>query len=82
MSVSVWKATRITVKWRCIQAAGVATNLAVCATASPQVTIRRLRPRVGPEEGRMRVSLDWWAVIAAAAAIVLIKTGLVAGIPW
>ena len=30
----------------------------------------------------MRVSLDWWAVIAAAAAIILIKTGLVAGIPW
>jgi len=30
----------------------------------------------------MRVSLDWWAVIAAAAVIVLIKTGLVAGISW
>jgi hypothetical protein len=30
----------------------------------------------------MRVSLDWCAVIAAAAMILLIKTGLVAGIPW
>ena len=30
----------------------------------------------------MRVSLDWWAVIAAAAAIALIKTGLIAGISW
>ena len=30
----------------------------------------------------MRISLDWWAVIAAGAAVILIKTGLVAGIPW
>jgi hypothetical protein len=30
----------------------------------------------------MRVSLDWWAVVAAAVAIILIKTGLIAGIPW
>jgi hypothetical protein len=30
----------------------------------------------------MPVSLDWWAVLAAALAVVLIKTGLVAGIPW
>jgi len=30
----------------------------------------------------MRVSLDWWAVIAAAVAIILIKTGLIAGIGW
>jgi hypothetical protein len=30
----------------------------------------------------MRVSLDWWAVIAAAAAIILIKTGVITGIPW
>jgi hypothetical protein len=30
----------------------------------------------------MRISLDWWAVIAAAAAIVLIKIGAVSGIPW
>jgi hypothetical protein len=30
----------------------------------------------------MRLSLDWWAVLVAAAAIVLIKIGLVAGIPW
>ena len=33
-------------------------------------------------EDVMRVSRDWWAVVAAAAAIILIKTGLVVGIPW
>jgi hypothetical protein len=30
----------------------------------------------------MHISLDWWAVLAAAMAVVLIKTGLVVGIPW
>jgi hypothetical protein len=30
----------------------------------------------------MRMSRDWWAVIAAAVAVVLIKLGLVARIPW
>ena len=30
----------------------------------------------------MRISLDWWAVLAAGLAVILIKTGLVAGIPW
>jgi hypothetical protein len=30
----------------------------------------------------MRLSLDWWAVVAAALAIILIRTGLVTGIPW
>ena len=30
----------------------------------------------------MRMSIDWWAVLAAGAAIILIKTGVVAGIPW
>jgi hypothetical protein len=30
----------------------------------------------------MRVSLDWWAVFAAAVAVLLIKAGLVSGIPW
>ena len=30
----------------------------------------------------MRLSLDWLAVLAAALAALLIKTGLVAGIPW
>jgi hypothetical protein len=30
----------------------------------------------------MHISLDWWAVLAAALAVVLIKTGLVVGIPW
>ena len=30
----------------------------------------------------MRMSLDWWAVLAAAVAVVLIKTGIVSRIPW
>jgi hypothetical protein len=30
----------------------------------------------------MRLPLDWWAVLAAAAAVILIKMGLVSGIPW
>jgi len=30
----------------------------------------------------MRVSVDWWAVMAAAAAIILVKSGLVSAIPW
>jgi hypothetical protein len=29
-----------------------------------------------------RLSLDWWSVIAAALAIVLVKFGLVGRIPW
>jgi len=32
--------------------------------------------------GAVRVSLDWWAVIAAAVAIFLIKAGVVPSIPW
>ena len=32
--------------------------------------------------GLVRVSVDWWAVLAAAAAVALIKTGLISGIPW
>jgi hypothetical protein len=30
----------------------------------------------------MRISLDWWAVLAAALAVILVKSGLVAGIAW
>jgi hypothetical protein len=30
----------------------------------------------------MRLSLDWWAVLAAGLAVVLIKTGIVSRIPW
>ena len=30
----------------------------------------------------MRLSLDWWAVLAAAVVVLLIKSGLVAGILW
>ena len=30
----------------------------------------------------MRLSLDWWAVLAAALAVILVRTGLIGGIPW
>jgi hypothetical protein len=30
----------------------------------------------------MRLSRDWWAVIVAALAVVLVKLGLVSGVPW
>jgi hypothetical protein len=30
----------------------------------------------------MRLSLDWWAVIAAALAVALVKAGLTPHIPW
>jgi len=28
------------------------------------------------------MSRDWWAVLAAAVAVILIKLGVVARIPW
>jgi hypothetical protein len=30
----------------------------------------------------VRLSLDWWAVLTAAAAVLLIKAGIVSGISW
>jgi hypothetical protein len=30
----------------------------------------------------VRLSLDWWAVLAAAAAVLLIKAGVISGISW
>ena len=30
----------------------------------------------------MRLSLDWWAVLAAAVAVCLIKAGVLPSIPW
>jgi hypothetical protein len=30
----------------------------------------------------MRLSRDWWAVLAAAAAVMLIKLGVLTRIPW
>lgn len=30
----------------------------------------------------MKLSLDWWAVIAAAVAVALVKAGAVPHIPW
>jgi hypothetical protein len=34
------------------------------------------------ETKRSRISLDWWAVIASLAAVVLVKVGLLATVPW
>jgi hypothetical protein len=31
---------------------------------------------------RPTISLDWWAVISSLAAVLAIKSGLVANIPW
>jgi hypothetical protein len=30
----------------------------------------------------MKLSRDWWAVVVAALAVLLVKLGLVAGVPW
>jgi hypothetical protein len=30
----------------------------------------------------MRLSRDWWAVLIAAFAAVLVKLGIIAGVPW
>jgi hypothetical protein len=30
----------------------------------------------------MRLSRDWWAVLAAAAAVVLVKLGILTHVPW
>jgi hypothetical protein len=30
----------------------------------------------------MTLSRDWWAVIVAVTAAVLVKLGLIAGVPW
>jgi hypothetical protein len=30
----------------------------------------------------MRLSVDWWAVLIAALAVVLVKLGVVGGVPW
>jgi hypothetical protein len=30
----------------------------------------------------MKLSRDWWAVIVAALAVVLVKLGVVAGVSW
>jgi hypothetical protein len=33
-------------------------------------------------EVRKRISLDWWTVLAALAAAVLVKAGVLPAIPW
>ena len=30
----------------------------------------------------VKLSRDWWAVIVAALAVVLVKLGVVTGVPW
>jgi hypothetical protein len=30
----------------------------------------------------MRMTSDWWAVLLAAVAAVLVKLGVVQGVPW
>jgi hypothetical protein len=30
----------------------------------------------------MRMSRDWWAVLLAALATILVKLGVVSGVPW
>jgi hypothetical protein len=30
----------------------------------------------------MKLSLDWWAVLAAAAVVLLVKTSVLPHIPW
>jgi hypothetical protein len=30
----------------------------------------------------MRLSRDWWAVLVAAMAVLLVKLGLIAGVSW
>jgi hypothetical protein len=33
-------------------------------------------------EARKRISLDWWTVLAAFAAALLVKVGILPAIPW
>ncbi len=30
----------------------------------------------------MRLSRDWWSVIVAALVVLLVKLGILAGVPW
>jgi hypothetical protein len=43
----------------------------------------RTRDRGGSmSEARKRISLDWWTVLAAFAAALLVKVGALPAIPW
>jgi hypothetical protein len=44
---------------------------------------RRARANGGSmSEPKRRISLDWWTVLAALAAALLVKVGLLPAIPW
>ena len=45
--------------------------------AAPKGATRYHRPG-----NSMRISRDWWAVLAAAALVLLIKLGVVTRVPW
>ena len=50
----------------------------------PPVATRAGTPRDGGSmsERKKRISLDWWTVLAALAAVVLVKVGVLPAIPW
>jgi hypothetical protein len=41
------------------------------------------QPTEAPPEGfSLRLSLDWWAVIAAFVLVIAVLTGLITSVPW
>ena len=57
------------------------TSFAPAQRRTSSVKRNRMRSS-GIRGGVVRISLDWWAVLAAAVAVVLIKAGIVSRIPW
>jgi len=39
-------------------------------------------PTTDQESRKPALGLDWWAVLVAIAATLLIKSGVLAGVPW
>ena len=33
-------------------------------------------------EQKSKLSVDWWAVILAAAAVILVRVGFISHVPW
>jgi hypothetical protein len=48
----------------------------------PERHIRSPAIRSEKDTDDMRLSRDWWAVLIAAFAAVLVKLGIIAGVPW